>query len=82
LTELTVLSRGFDKIEARLALPIHFAGPAEGYGEFGEPEEGRTLVDEVLDFIEEPSAYPDESRVSPTQGTAIITANPIEFRRS
>jgi len=45
------VGRGFDKVGARLALPIHFAGLAEGYGEFGEPE-GGTSVDDVLDFIE------------------------------
>ena len=45
------MGRGFDKVGARLALPIHFAGLAEGYGEFGEPE-GGTSVDDVLDFIE------------------------------
>jgi len=72
LTELGALIRGLAEFGARLSLPIHWAALAKGYGEIGAPEQGLTLVDEVLTAIERNSEYQMKAELYRLKGQLLL----------
>ena len=73
LTELRALIRNrYAELGARLGFPMYCATLAEGYGEIGEPEQGITLVDEALNFIEETSEYLMKAELHRLKGQLLL----------
>lgn len=72
LTELASLICRLAEFGARLALPIHSAALAKAYGESGEPEQGLTLLDEVLTGIEQNSEYQMKAELHRLKGQLLL----------
>jgi class 3 adenylate cyclase/tetratricopeptide (TPR) repeat protein len=82
LTELAALIRGQAEFGARLAFPMKCMALAKGYGEIGEPEQGLTLVDEALNFIEETSEYQMNAELHRLKGQLLLLQTQSNFHEA
>ena len=76
LAKLAASVHGFVETGVRFAIPVFCAALAKGHGEIGEPERGLTLVDEVLNFIEETSEYQMKAEIHRLKGQLLLLQTP------